>query len=103
MKPLTIEKKLQLLQDIALEFSIKWDSRGFQQRIANSFAFAQVCPLFIYFPFRTDEIERKGKKDDNILYNSVLLSSRGLSLYFYNQNNFSGFISHQNPVLDLIL
>ncbi|PSS15602.1 IST1-like protein [Actinidia chinensis var. chinensis] len=44
LKPLTMEKKLQLLQDIALEFSIKWDSKGFQQRIANSLAFAQDQP-----------------------------------------------------------
>ncbi|KAL3839870.1 hypothetical protein ACJIZ3_024461 [Penstemon smallii] len=30
----TTTKKLQVLQDIASEFSIKWDSRGFEQRIA---------------------------------------------------------------------
>ncbi|PSS01874.1 IST1-like protein [Actinidia chinensis var. chinensis] len=35
LKPPTMEKKLQLLQDIALEFSIEWDARGFEQRIAN--------------------------------------------------------------------
>ncbi|XP_057467157.1 uncharacterized protein LOC130756619 isoform X2 [Actinidia eriantha] len=35
LKPPTMEKKLQLLQDIALEFSIEWDARGFKQRITN--------------------------------------------------------------------
>ncbi|GFY96327.1 regulator of Vps4 activity in the MVB pathway protein [Actinidia rufa] len=35
LKPPTMEKKLQLLQDIALEFSIEWDARGFEQRISN--------------------------------------------------------------------
>ncbi|XP_060172564.1 uncharacterized protein LOC132603482 isoform X1 [Lycium barbarum] len=29
-----MEKRIQLLQDIALEFSIRWDSVGFQQRMA---------------------------------------------------------------------
>lgn len=29
-----MEKRIQLLQGIALEFSIRWDSMGFQQRMA---------------------------------------------------------------------
>lgn len=33
MKPPTIDLKIQLLEDIASELSIKWDSRGFQQRM----------------------------------------------------------------------
>nr|XP_016474615.1 PREDICTED: uncharacterized protein LOC107796377 isoform X1 [Nicotiana tabacum] len=33
-RPPAMEKRIQLLQDIALEFSIRWDSMGFQQRMA---------------------------------------------------------------------
>ncbi|KAL8102397.1 uncharacterized protein LOC141681009 isoform X2 [Apium graveolens] len=40
-RPPTLEKRLQLLRDIALEFSIRWDSRGFEQRMASSLAFVQ--------------------------------------------------------------
>uniref|UniRef100_A0A5B7AJL5 Regulator of Vps4 activity in the MVB pathway protein n=1 Tax=Davidia involucrata TaxID=16924 RepID=A0A5B7AJL5_DAVIN len=43
-KPPTTEKKLQLLQDIALEFSIKWNSRGFEQRMATPSAVTQDQP-----------------------------------------------------------
>ncbi|KAH9622353.1 hypothetical protein KSS87_011427 [Heliosperma pusillum] len=35
-KPPTVEKKIQLLQDIALEFSVRWDSTNFQERMSNS-------------------------------------------------------------------
>lgn len=35
-----VEKRIQLLQDIAVEFSIRWDSMGFQKRMA----LAQVEP-----------------------------------------------------------
>ncbi|KAL7239869.1 hypothetical protein ACSBR2_005687 [Camellia fascicularis] len=44
LRPPSMEKKLQLLQDIALEFSIKWDSRGFKQRMENPSAVAQDQP-----------------------------------------------------------
>ncbi|KAM7275689.1 hypothetical protein ACFE04_017555 [Oxalis oulophora] len=33
--PCTMEKKIKLLQDIATEFSIKWDFRGFELRMSN--------------------------------------------------------------------
>ncbi|KAL6984807.1 hypothetical protein U1Q18_018188 [Sarracenia purpurea var. burkii] len=36
-----MEKKIKLLQDIASEFLIKWDSRGFEWRMANPSASAQ--------------------------------------------------------------
>ncbi|GAV82136.1 Ist1 domain-containing protein [Cephalotus follicularis] len=36
----TTEKKVQLMQDIAAEFSIKWDSKGFEQRMFNPSASA---------------------------------------------------------------
>lgn len=36
--PPAVEKRIQLLQDIVVEFSIRWDSMGFQKRMA----FAQV-------------------------------------------------------------
>ncbi|KAK3210737.1 hypothetical protein Dsin_015443 [Dipteronia sinensis] len=35
VKPSTMEKKVQLMQDIASEFSIKWDARAFQQRMSK--------------------------------------------------------------------
>ncbi|KAL5771246.1 hypothetical protein ACOSP7_015400 [Xanthoceras sorbifolium] len=35
LKPSTMEKKIQLMQDIASEFSIKWDARTFQQRMLS--------------------------------------------------------------------
>ncbi|XP_009347177.2 uncharacterized protein LOC103938859 isoform X1 [Pyrus x bretschneideri] len=34
-KPPTLEKKVQLLKDIAVEFSINWDSKAFEQRMAK--------------------------------------------------------------------
>ncbi|CAL1414430.1 unnamed protein product [Linum trigynum] len=34
-KPVTTEKKVQLLRDVASEFSIRWDSTGFEQRISR--------------------------------------------------------------------
>lgn len=46
-RPPTMEKKLQLLQDIASEFSIKWDSKGFEKRMASPSAFIQACPFYI--------------------------------------------------------
>ncbi|MCD7466815.1 hypothetical protein HAX54_003846 [Datura stramonium] len=33
-RPPAVEKRIQLLQDIAVEFSIRWDSMGFQKRMA---------------------------------------------------------------------
>lgn len=38
--PPAVEKRIQLLQDIVVEFSIRWDSMGFQKRMA----FAQAQP-----------------------------------------------------------
>ncbi|KAK2645699.1 hypothetical protein Ddye_020903 [Dipteronia dyeriana] len=35
VKPSIMEKKVQLMQDIASEFSIKWDARAFQQRMSK--------------------------------------------------------------------
>ncbi|CAN0901592.1 IST1-like protein [Linum grandiflorum] len=35
VKPASTEKKIQLLQDVASEFSIRWDSRGFEQRMSR--------------------------------------------------------------------
>ncbi|XP_017223557.1 uncharacterized protein LOC108200014 [Daucus carota subsp. sativus] len=40
-RPPTLEKKLQLLRDIALEFSIKWDSHGFEKRMGTPSALVQ--------------------------------------------------------------
>ncbi|XP_049414910.1 uncharacterized protein LOC125877729 [Solanum stenotomum] len=39
-RPPAVEQRIQLLQDIAVEFSIRWDSMGFQKRMA----FAQAHP-----------------------------------------------------------
>ncbi|GLT98585.1 hypothetical protein SLE2022_160840 [Rubroshorea leprosula] len=43
-KPSTSEKKAMLMQEIALEFSIKWDCRAFEQRISKPAAFAEGQP-----------------------------------------------------------
>ncbi|KAK9269705.1 hypothetical protein L1049_001483 [Liquidambar formosana] len=43
-KPPTQEKKLQLMQDIALEFSIRWDSRAFEKRMSNPSVSVQGQP-----------------------------------------------------------
>lgn len=43
-KPSSLEKRVQLLQDIALEFSIKWDSVGFEKRMSTPPAYAQGLP-----------------------------------------------------------
>ncbi|KAK7291461.1 hypothetical protein RIF29_06626 [Crotalaria pallida] len=40
-KSSTLEKKVRLMQDIASEFSIKWDSKAFELRMSKSPAFAQ--------------------------------------------------------------
>ncbi|KAJ0090556.1 hypothetical protein Patl1_13227 [Pistacia atlantica] len=45
-KPATMDKKVQLMQDIASEFSIKWDSRAFQQMMSKPSASPQVCLLY---------------------------------------------------------
>ncbi|GER37062.1 regulator of Vps4 activity in the MVB pathway protein [Striga asiatica] len=41
-RPSTSEKRLKVLQDIASEFSIKWDYRGFERRMTAPSAVAQV-------------------------------------------------------------
>ncbi|KAE9600302.1 hypothetical protein Lal_00046341 [Lupinus albus] len=40
-KSSTLEKKVRLMQDIALEFSIKWDSKALELRMSKSSAVAQ--------------------------------------------------------------
>ncbi|KAK9947707.1 hypothetical protein M0R45_003319 [Rubus argutus] len=43
-KPPTLEKKIQLMKEIALEFSINWDSKAFEQRMSTPPAFIQDKP-----------------------------------------------------------
>ncbi|KAL9261152.1 IST1-like protein [Drosera capensis] len=43
-KPPSDEKKLQLMQDIVSEFSIKWDAHGFEQRMSNASVSRQDPP-----------------------------------------------------------
>lgn len=43
-----MEKRLQLLRDIASEFSIKWDSGGFEKRMANPPAFVQASRFLLF-------------------------------------------------------
>ncbi|KAA8523108.1 hypothetical protein F0562_009531 [Nyssa sinensis] len=66
-KPPTTEKKLQLLQDIGLEFSIKWDSRGFEQRMATPSAFTQDQPAGKYGPhYVTDDKYKLSNGKDTV-------------------------------------
>ncbi|MCI29889.1 IST1-like protein, partial [Trifolium medium] len=48
-KSSTLEKKVCLMQEIASEFSINWDSKAFKLRMSRPSAFAQV--RFSVFPF----------------------------------------------------
>ncbi|KAM0026258.1 putative vacuolar protein sorting-associated protein Ist1 [Helianthus debilis subsp. tardiflorus] len=41
-KPPAVEKRIKLLQDIASELSIRWDSKGFKQRIEKPSTLAQA-------------------------------------------------------------
>ncbi|KAG5559354.1 hypothetical protein RHGRI_009033 [Rhododendron griersonianum] len=61
-RPPTTEKKIKLLHDIALEFSIKWDFRGFEKRMANPSASCQGQPKK-YGPFHDHEDKDKFPKD----------------------------------------
>ncbi|XP_050366883.1 uncharacterized protein LOC126785286 [Argentina anserina] len=55
-KPPTLEKKVQLMKDIALEFSIKWDSSAFEQRMSKPPAFVQDKPkTYGSFPVADDK------------------------------------------------
>lgn len=85
-----MEKRLQLLRDIASEFSIKWDSRGFEQRMANPSAFVQARPLV--FDFETSYVEKKA-------YSHIPL--RSLSIYF-SVINSERTNSHQSLVEEFI-
>ncbi|CAI9298466.1 unnamed protein product [Lactuca saligna] len=40
-KPPVVEKRIKLLQDIAAEFSVQWDSKGFKQRMDSPSTLAQ--------------------------------------------------------------
>ncbi|KAI7735060.1 hypothetical protein M8C21_019317 [Ambrosia artemisiifolia] len=41
-KPAAVEKRIKLLQDIAAEFSIQWDSKGFKKRMDKPSTLAQA-------------------------------------------------------------
>ncbi|XP_039166035.1 uncharacterized protein LOC104436604 isoform X3 [Eucalyptus grandis] len=43
-KPSTLEKKVKLMQDIASEFSIRWDARAFEQRMSGNSSTVQEQP-----------------------------------------------------------
>ncbi|XAR53327.1 hypothetical protein NMG60_11021849 [Bertholletia excelsa] len=62
LRPPTMDKKIQLLQDIASEFSIKWDSRGFERRMANPSALPQDQPKK-YVPVNDDKHELPSAKE----------------------------------------
>ena len=49
-KSSTLETKVHLMDEIALEFSIKWDSKAFGQRMSKPSAFPQVL-FYISFQF----------------------------------------------------
>ncbi|OUZ99933.1 protein of unknown function DUF292 [Macleaya cordata] len=42
--PPTVDQKLQLMRDITKEFSVKWNSKDFEQKVSNPPAAAQVRP-----------------------------------------------------------
>lgn len=46
-KPCILENKVKLMKDIATEFSIKWDSKAFEQRMNKPSTFEHVCPTLL--------------------------------------------------------
>ncbi|CAH2077240.1 unnamed protein product [Thlaspi arvense] len=41
-KPFSLEKKVKLMEDVALEFSIRWDSKAFEKRILSSSSLKEI-------------------------------------------------------------
>ncbi|KAL9443553.1 hypothetical protein AB3S75_016839 [Citrus x aurantiifolia] len=63
-KPATMDKKIQLIQDIASEYSIRWDSQAFQQRMSKPSASVQDQPRDCgYFSVSNDKYKSINAKD----------------------------------------
>ncbi|KAF5748596.1 hypothetical protein HS088_TW04G00554 [Tripterygium wilfordii] len=64
-KSSTMEKKVLLMQDIATEFSIKWDSNAFQKRMSKPPLSAQDQPKYYGSPYTHDQKSQpiNGKND----------------------------------------
>ncbi|CAK9329366.1 unnamed protein product [Citrullus colocynthis] len=83
-KPSTLEKRVQLLQDIALEFSIKWDSVGFEKRMSTPPAYAQGLPkdrgsynAAVEKSPHAKEIDPRVGKDGGVSYKENLAHANG--------------------------
>lgn len=50
-KPPSMEKNIKLLEEIASEFTLRWDSRGFEERMASSSMTEQVILCLLNFHF----------------------------------------------------
>ncbi|KAG6723693.1 hypothetical protein I3842_03G220900 [Carya illinoinensis] len=87
-KPSTLEKKVQLMQDIALEFSIVWDSKAFEKRMSMPPTNVKVQPkIYGSFNVTVDEnksysgmgtIPRGEKPDVSFKERRELTNGRGL-------------------------
>ncbi|OIW03675.1 hypothetical protein TanjilG_30739 [Lupinus angustifolius] len=83
-KSSTLEKKVSLMQDIALEFSIKWDSKALELRMSKSSAVAQGHtnfkshpPADYNKPSHGHDATPKGVKQDVLLEKSTYYPNDG--------------------------
>lgn len=85
-RPSTLEKKVQLMQGIALEFSINWDSRAFEKRMSKPSTYLQDQPK-MYGSFHVTDDKNisssgmdaiiRGEKHDASLKERLELTSDG--------------------------
>ncbi|GKV06586.1 hypothetical protein SLEP1_g18460 [Rubroshorea leprosula] len=64
-KPSTLEKRVMLMEQIALEFSIKWDSKDFEQRISKPAAVAKGHPR-TYGSFHVNDDKSKSSNGKDV-------------------------------------
>ncbi|WCJ42453.1 Regulator of Vps4 activity in the MVB pathway protein [Euphorbia peplus] len=72
---ITTEKKVQLMRDIASEFSISWDSKGFEQRASRPSPFMQEQPKVQVSSYDNENRSMKGK--DTVLRSNFDASPKG--------------------------
>lgn len=101
-KPPTMEKKVQLMQDIASEFSIKWDSGAFERRMSNPSPSLQGTPKKYvangkHKPFDAEEntVQRKHE----IFSASLQSTPRGYGSLHVTNDAYKSFNADENTVL----
>ncbi|KAF7848874.1 hypothetical protein BT93_L1476 [Corymbia citriodora subsp. variegata] len=79
-KPSTLEKKVKLMQDIASEFSIRWDARAFEQRMSKPSSTVREQPK--------DHGLLSHAPDHSKLTNAKYIPSKGEKLNFPPKQSF---------------